>query len=47
MNTDTNSTSKYFFSINERCCLLATGVDMDQSFPMLSAFLPFEKVHKN
>ena len=28
-NTDTNSTSKHFFSLNEQCCLLATGVDMD------------------
>ena len=26
-NTDTNSTSKHFFSINERCCFLAIGVD--------------------
>ena len=28
-NTDTNSTSKHLFSINEWCCLLATGVDMN------------------
>ena len=28
-NTDRNSTSKHFFSTNEQCCLLATGVDMD------------------
>ena len=44
--TDTNSTSKHLFSFNERCCLLASGVNMDLTFNMLSYFFRFEKVHK-